>query len=198
LHSLSMTVAIPSRKQHMDQQEFFRLFDRAFAIRSRELLRRERMIRSAASRNPRAPMKPRMELFDDPESSIITAQVEVPGMKTSDVSLQIQEERLVVSGERRPTLAVGERRNGDEAPVQPATDSGTQTPVPAGNTPNTPTPHPNKFPVQELKYGKFLREICIPTGLRVNEISASMVDGMLTITWPRTSAAERARSIEVD
>jgi hypothetical protein len=108
-----------------------------------------------------------MELFDDPESSIITAQVEVPGMKTSDVSLQIQEERLVVSGERRPTLAVGERRNGDEAPVQPATDSGTQTPVPAGNTPNTPTPHPNKFPVQELKYGKFLREICIPTGLRV-------------------------------
>jgi HSP20 family protein len=158
-----------------------------------------------------------MELYDDPQSSTITAQVEVPGMKTSEVSLQIQEEKLVVSGERRPTLAIGERRNGDEALMQP-TESGTQTPVPAGNTPNTPPPQPNKFPVQELKYGKFLREICIPTGLRVsqklpifagndqvnsqsvqvNEISASMVDGMLTITWPRTSAAERARSIEVD
>jgi HSP20 family molecular chaperone IbpA len=34
--------------------------------------------------------------------------------------------------------------------------------------------------------------------VQVDEISASMVDGMLTITWPRVSAAEHARSIEVD
>jgi HSP20 family protein len=145
-----------------------------------------------------------MEIFDDPESSTITAQVEVPGMKTSDVSLQIQGNCLVISGERRPTFAIGEPRGSDEAPAPPTAVNGTEaqtgeTLETPENTTSTPPPAPqNKFPVQELKYGKFLREILIPTGLQVNEISASMVDGMLTITWPRMSAAEHARSIEVD
>jgi HSP20 family molecular chaperone IbpA len=148
-----------------------------------------------------------MEIFDDPESATITAQVEVPGMKTSDVSLQIQEGCLVISGERRPTFAVGELRGGDEVPAPPTSppsESGTEAPTsersgsPENNTSTPPSAPQNKFPVQELKYGKFLRQINIPTGLQVNEISASMVDGMLTITWPRMSAAEHARSIEVD
>lgn len=179
----------------MNQQEFLRLFDRAFIIRSRELLRRERMLRNS---NRSRVMKPRMEIFDDPDSPTIVAQVEVPGMKTDDVSLQIQDGRLVVAGERRPTFAIGELRDGDPLPV-PQEDSNTAEARGTEDKASTPPPAPkSKFPVQELRYGKFTREIYIPAGLQVHEISASMVDGMLTIAWPRLSAAEHARSIEVD
>lgn len=143
-------------------------------------------------------MKPRMEIFDDPDSPTITAQVEVPGMKTNDVSLQIYEGRLVVSGDRRPTFAIGEYRDGDDLPAPQPSEGRTESQTEEGGSPAPPPLPQNKFPVQELRYGKFIREIYIPAGLQVNEISASMVDGMLTITWPRTSAAEQARSIEVD
>jgi len=55
-----------------------------------------------------------------------------------------------------------------------------------------------KFAVREVKYGKFRREVAIPPDLRPTEISASMADGMLTITWPRVSAeTEMPQRVEV-
>jgi HSP20 family protein len=60
------------------------------------------------------------------------------------------------------------------------------------------------FPVKELKYGRFERTIDVPAGLevriitqdahsaradmilvQVKDISASLADGMLSVSWPR-------------
>jgi HSP20 family protein len=60
------------------------------------------------------------------------------------------------------------------------------------------------FPVKELKYGRFERTINVPAGLevriptqdarsafadmipvQVKDISASLADGMLSVSWPR-------------
>jgi HSP20 family protein len=112
----------------------------------------------------------RMEVFDDPEYSTIVAQVEVPGVKTSDISFRIHNDCVIISGERHPTFAIGKRRD-RYVPMSAATDSGTepQTTEAQENNFSTRLPAPkNNFPVQELKYGKFLREISIPTGLHVS------------------------------
>jgi len=45
--------------------------------------------------------------------------------------------------------------------------------------------------VDELKYGKFIRVIMLPHGLQAGQISASMEDGMLTVSWPRTSVPSK-------
>jgi HSP20 family protein len=40
--------------------------------------------------------------------------------------------------------------------------------------------------VKELKYGRFERTINVPAGLEVKDINASLADGMLSVSWPRT------------
>jgi HSP20 family protein len=79
-----------------------------------------------------------MDLLEDPETSTITCQLEVPGMKKEDVSLLVRDGQLTISGERRPTLP------GNENEQQPA-----------------------QFLVRELKYGKFQREVSLPPHLGV-------------------------------
>ncbi|EJF61852.1 hypothetical protein DICSQDRAFT_15894, partial [Dichomitus squalens LYAD-421 SS1] len=54
----------------------------------------------------------------------------------------------------------------------------------ASSEPETSTPQP-LYPVQELKYGKFRREIDLPVGVNASDIRSSLVEGMLTIQWPR-------------
>ena len=81
-----------------------------------------------------------MEIIDNPEFLMIIAKVEVPGMRESDISLQLHYDFLTVSGERRPTFGIEER-------------------IPQ-----------SIFPVRELKYGKFFRPIPTPPGLQVSQI----------------------------
>ena len=59
-------------------------------------------------------------------------------MKRTDVSVHIQDGRLVISGERRPTLGSSESQQ-----------------------------QPTSFLVREVKYGKFRREIILPQNLEV-------------------------------
>jgi len=101
-----------------------------------------------------------MDLCDSPESSNISATLELPGLRKEEVSLRINDGSLVVWGERRSRLAA----------------EGIVT--------------PEKFPVQEVKYGKFRRVIPLPQGIQTKEISAFMTEGMLTITWPRAPVTE--------
>jgi len=49
--------------------------------------------------------RPRMDMQDDPQSTVITATLEVPGLKPSEISIQLQDEKLTVSGERVSPLS---------------------------------------------------------------------------------------------
>jgi len=168
-----MTVTKPPR--HMSVQpyhNFDRMLDRALASRYlHDILSRRPRLRPVENRDSNGLLKPRVDLLDDPEKPHITCQVEVPGLKKDDVSLLIQNGNLTISGERRSTITPSPRDSSEPAP---------------------------KYILQEVKYGKFHREVALPPDLRPTEISASMMDGMLTITWPRTSIpAELPKRIEV-
>lgn len=91
-----------------------------------------------------------MDLIDDPAESILTAVFEIPGIKTSDISLHILDGHLVVLGERRPIYNTTQQTE----PSSQDTENSTQAPK-------------LNIPVQELRYGTFRRAILIPEGIKV-------------------------------
>jgi len=114
-----------------------------------------------------------MDFIDDRAESILTAVFEIPGVKTSDISLHILDGHLVVTGERRPTYNTTQQ---SEAQSQDTEESGAQAPK-------------LSTPIRELRFGSFRRAVQIPEGLKESEVKASLNEGMLTITWPRIPAA---------
>lgn len=92
-----------------------------------------------------------MDFIDDPAEPNLTAVFEIPGIKTSDISLHILDGHLVVSGERRPTYLTTQQ---SEPPPQNTTETG----VPAPKL---------TIPIQELRFGTFRRAVRVPEGLKV-------------------------------
>lgn len=92
-----------------------------------------------------------MDLIDDPTEPILTAVFEIPGIKTSDISLHIVDGKLVVMGERRPSYNITQQ---SEARPQGAPENGNPTPT-------------LSIPIQEVRFGTFRRAIRVPEGLKV-------------------------------
>ncbi|GJE86324.1 Hsp20/alpha crystallin family protein [Phanerochaete sordida] len=127
---------------------------------------------------------PRMDLYDDAALPHVSAMLELPGVDRRTLSLQVQGAKLVVHGERASPLA---------AKLHGAAGAGGAGVQGAAAT-TAAVPH--MFKTRELKFGSFHREIDVPVGIDTNQITAELSDGMLLITWPRTStfAAGRANA----
>lgn len=153
-----------------DQVHFFRLLDRTLALRYARALH-ERKLRIDSGELPSI-MKPRMDVLEDPTTSTTTATLELPGLKKEEISLRIHDGSLVVWGERHSRLL----------------------PPTKGASPPSDGAPKRKLASREIKYGKFRRVIPLPPGVQTNQISASMGEGMLTVTWPNKveSAASSA------
>lgn len=95
-----------------------------------------------------------MELCDDPQSSRVSATLELPGLQESDLNVERQGDRLIISGERRSPI------------------------------PSDPTVSAAKYPIQEFKYGKYRRVIDLPAGTQVSLFPALLADSTSTQTWP--------------
>ena len=80
-----------------------------------------------------------MHLYSDPESSYIDAFLELPGMRRSDIHVQLSADgKLAVTGERQPPAYI---KHTDD--------------------------YRRLCPVHEFKFGRFAREIDVPYGLEV-------------------------------
>jgi HSP20 family protein len=53
--------------------------------------------------------QPRMDIHESPESNLVAATIELPGLKKEDVSIDIQGGRLVISGEHKESNEVNEK-----------------------------------------------------------------------------------------
>jgi len=142
----------PPRKPHYPNNllnpDSLKRFERALA----QQYAREYLSKHNPNRSPNQVFKPRMDLCEDPDSQTITACLELPGIKPTDVEIQLHDDKLTVTGNR-------------SAP--PLSGSGA------------------RYPVQELKYGSFQRSINLPIGIQQHQMSASMSDGILILSWPR-------------
>jgi len=109
---------------------------------------------------------PRVDIIDDAGSPTIDAIFEVPGLRSDEIHVTLREGHVVVHGERRPSY-----RNPTSLPVEESSShSNTRAPL-----------------VRELRYGPFQRRIKLPDNIRESDIVARLADGMLKVTWPRSS-----------
>jgi HSP20 family protein len=143
-----MTVKTPlaMNKQHIrpsknSPTDRYRSLDRALATRYVHLVLAHRQRLAGAQRGitSQEPMRPRVEICDQPQSHFVTATFELPGLKKEEIGVHLTHDgRLTISGDRSPP------------PFLSNTDPG--LPI---------------YPVKELKYGRFERTINVPAGLEV-------------------------------
>lgn len=105
---------------------------------------------------------PALETFE--RDGKLVLQADLPGLSVDDVTIEIDDGVLTLSGERR------EEREFE--------DNGTRR--------------------TERQYGRFIRSIGLPEGVRAEDVQASFRDGVLEITvpLPQTSQQQR-RKVEI-
>jgi HSP20 family molecular chaperone IbpA len=126
-----------------------------------------------------------MDLVDDPSAPRVVALLEITGIKSSDITLQIRDSNLLVMGTRTPPTLDSLKREftSDEKEIKPEDkDVEMKTEVPKSSPANV------QVPIQELRYGSFYRAIRIPDDIQESDVSATLHEGMLKVTWPRVSA----------
>ncbi len=98
-----------------------------------------------------------MELWDDGNSGVVTAVFELPGMGPDEVSVDVVDGRLIVSGERRQrALSKASTAHGHTGARSEDEDA---SPL-VGRS--------GILQVRELKYGFFRRVLSVPTGCKVS------------------------------
>ncbi|KAJ3981599.1 HSP20-like chaperone [Lentinula detonsa] len=127
--------------------------------------------------------RPRCDLFDNPPANLVTAMFELPGVKRSEVALNLREGVLVVAGERfRPEKYMSLSSFPRFPPVS------TKAEASAGNELELKS----RYVLEELRYGTFERRIQLPEGTQDADINAHMSDGMLIVTWPRQPSCQKS------
>jgi len=115
---------------------------------------------------------PRVEISDDPNSPTMVAIFEIPGVSRDQISVTISHGIMHVRG-RRVQRSLREYRSGTVSNgLRAASDNC--------------APHASvRFPVQELRYGHFGRGVKLPEGIREDDLTTSLSDGLFIVTWPR-------------
>jgi len=113
--------------------------------------------------NAERPFRPRMDLHEDTSGNRVTAWFELPGLNKSDVSLDVHNNVLTVSGESRLTPNLDE----------------------------------SGFAVRERRFGKFSRSIALPQGIKPEDIKAEMANGVLVVTFPKTTPEMAPKKITI-
>jgi HSP20 family protein len=87
----------------------------------------------------------------------VTVYMDVPGLSTEDLEIELENEVLTVRGERRPPFSTEGDGNGDR----------------------------NVWRRIERGFGRFERSLRVPRGLNPDAIEASLHDGVLTLRIPK-------------
>ncbi|KAF9530529.1 hypothetical protein CPB83DRAFT_739935, partial [Crepidotus variabilis] len=119
----------------------------------------------------------RMDLIDDPESPNFIAVFEVPGLKSSEISVELHSPFLEILGTRRaPYTHQSTSASPSNATQLNQTNQTTRQGSPLRQT---------RILLNELRFGRFRRCIKMPEWITQSDIKASLAEGMLTVTWPR-------------
>ncbi|KAF8554245.1 HSP20-like chaperone [Imleria badia] len=98
------------------------------------------------------------------EVSVQGYQHELPGLTSEGVAIDVQQNRLTVSGESAAPDSSEEKRN---------------------------------YVVRERRSGKFSRTLQVLFGTKAEDVKARMENGILTITFPKTSPEQQAKRIVI-
>ncbi len=123
----------------------------------------------------------RMDLHEDPEKNTVTATLELPGVSKENVNIDVHNGCLIIAGENKISSEHDE----------------------------------NGYAVRERRYGKFSRTVQLPQGVKVrnfycmgpsallmvtkqdSEVIASMDNGVLTVTFPKTTPEMAPKKVQI-
>lgn len=108
----------------------------------------------------------RLDVQEGPDNTVI-ASFELPGLKREDLSIELHNNQLTVSGEAKSSL----NAEGD--------DEG------------------KKYFVQERRFGKFSRMLELPEGTQPESVKASVADGVLTVIYPKATPELAPKRIDI-
>ncbi|THH09950.1 hypothetical protein EW145_g1659 [Phellinidium pouzarii] len=81
--------------------DFHRLFEDTGVSRSAQRSRRSDADQhSELQSRSRSGFQPRMDIIESPEANLLTATIELPGLKKENIAIDVHNNRLIVSGER--------------------------------------------------------------------------------------------------
>ncbi|KAF9812875.1 hypothetical protein IEO21_05926 [Rhodonia placenta] len=144
--------------------DFDRLFDEAFSARTGTNAGSQNNNRQVQRQDSSSRfLRPRMDLHEDARQNTVTAAFELPGLNKDNVSIDVHNGVLTISGESKFS------NDRDE----------------------------NGYAVRERRYGKFSRAIPLPQGIKSDDIRASMENGVLTVTFPKTTPETAPKKITI-
>ncbi|KAM6501103.1 HSP20-like chaperone [Amanita muscaria] len=113
---------------------------------------------------------PRMDIMDDPNSRKVVAVFELPGVRSDELTVSVHDGVMHLNGKRSA-------RTPQEYGIRPTfqDDSTEQNGAPVNET---------QYKTQELRYGLFKREVVLPEGVKEKDVTATLKDGLLIVTWP--------------
>ncbi|KAF8498183.1 HSP20-like chaperone [Russula emetica] len=97
--------------------------------------------------------RPRMDIHHDEKANTATVTFNLPGMQKKDVSIDIHNNILTVSGQTEEETT---KRDAEG------------------------------FVLRERQHGKFSRSLSLPQGTKNEDVKASMANGVLDITFPKS------------
>ncbi|KAF8339180.1 HSP20-like chaperone [Cantharellus anzutake] len=131
--------------------------------------------------------KPKLDLYENADGTV-SATFEVPGLKREDISIDLHDDRLTISGERTSSF---ETKPNDDLTSERTSDSTDQE-----KQDNVTSSSPS-YIIRERSIGKFSRSVDIPKGTKPESIKASMANGLLTITFPKKAPETEPKSIQI-
>ena len=101
-------------------------------------------------------------MYNDPSSRAVIARVDLPGTTNADVSLQVHQTRLLITAGPEGAAQLLKHLEGDGHVIY-RRDRGT---------------------------GGYFRSLLLPDGVQVDDIKATMTDGLLVVTVPAKNGEE--------
>ncbi|KAG1785585.1 small heat shock protein [Suillus plorans] len=139
--------------------EFERLFDDAFSARFRPTSDVSRAVESGSRVGT---FRPKMDLIEIEDNKVM-AVFDLPGMQSENVTIDVQQNRLTISGEM-----------------------------------SAESDHTEKdYAVRERTHGKFSRILQLPVGTEPGNVKASMENGVLKVTFPKTAKEQETQRIDI-
>lgn len=120
-----------------------------------------------------------MDIWDDPASPNVVATFELPGVSQNELSVIVREGNLVVQGQRRSRFVYANSPH-PSLRLQQEPSSQDRTPASDEMQIDSTSSARRRFPVQELRYGRFERIVPLPAGADVSPIQSLYQTSFLT------------------
>ena len=128
-------------------------------------------------------MMPRLDVEEDDDSYEVS--VELPGMKQEDVQIELNQNVLTITGEKRASFDDRGQRRGEEGAKFGKSEELERS-----------EKSPRRSRWSERSYGRFTRSFTLPSDADTDRLEARFSNGVLTISIPKSEAA-KPRTIQI-